>query len=263
MDGRSPGEASYMTVLERTGTPRYSQTAPMPAPPSLDPRTRLLAVWGLGALGAILATVFGIVFVRHLDVPGVEVGAAMYLAALGIAVVPITMLLIDRWRAEGHGLVLPTVVLLSAAAATIHFAAIDMQGAGYWLFIAAFALLAVFQLVWALLALIRPSRLLYVVGALGNLATVFIWAYSRAVDVPIGPDAGKPEPVAYGDVVSTVFEGLLVIGVLALLVRRARASSNPRLAVTVALLVSAVLIPLTGLAMISSVGTHLLVPPAS
>jgi hypothetical protein len=251
-----------MTVLERTGPPRYSQTAPMPAPPSLDPRTRLLAVWGLGAVGAILATVFGIAFARDLNIPGVEVGAAMYLAALGMAVVPITMLLVDRWRAEGHGLLLPTVALLSAAAATIHFAAIDMQGAGYWLFTAAFALLAIFQLVWALLALIRPSRLLYVVGALGNLAAVFIWAYSRAVDVPIGPNAGKAESVAYGDVVSTVFEGLIAIGLIVMLLRRGRAASNPRFAVTGALLVAAVLIPLTGLAMISSVGTHLLVPPA-
>src|SRR5205823_6294875 len=132
----------------------------------------------------------------------------------------------------------------------------------YWLFTAAFALLAIFQLAWALLALVRPSRLLYVVGALGNLATIFVWAYSRAVEVPIGPDAGKAESVAYGDVVSTVFEGLLVVGVLVLLLRRARASSNPRRAVTVALLVAAVLVPLTGPAMISSVGTHLLVPPA-
>jgi hypothetical protein len=254
-----------MSLLQLTRTPRYSQAAPMPAAAArrwLDPRTRLLAVCGLGAAAAILATGFGIAFVRHLGVPGVEVGAAMYLAALGIAVVPIAMLLVDRWRAEGHGLLLPTATLLSAAAATIHFAAIDKQGGDYWVFAVAFVLLAIFQLAWALLALVRPSRELYVVGALGNLATIFIWAYSRAVDVPIGPDAGKADPVAYGDVVVTVFEGLIVVGLVAVLLHRARASSNPRLAVTAALLVAAVLVPLTGLAMISSVGTHLLVPPA-
>jgi hypothetical protein len=254
-----------MNVLQRTRVPGYSQTTSMrtaTAQPLLDARARGIAAWGFAALAAILATVFGIAFARHLDVPGVEVGAAMYLAALGIAVVPITMLLVDRWRAEGHGFFLPTVALLSAAAATIHFAAIDMQGAGYWLFTVAFAALAIFQVVWAMLVLVRPSALLYVVGALGNLATIFVWAYSRGVNVPIGPDAGKPESVAYGDVVSTVFEGLIVIGLVVMLLRRARASSNPRFALTVALLVAAVLIPLTGLAMISSVGTHLLVTPA-
>src|SRR5437764_10981047 len=166
-----------------------------------------LTAWTFAAATAVLALVFGIVFAQGVHAAAAEVALATFLAAAGTAVVPLTLL-----SSREIGVVASLVALCSAAAAAIHFVAVDKQGNGYWLFLAAFAALSVFQLVWALVLLVRPSTLAYATGLLANAATVFIWAYSRGVNVPIGPDAGKPEAVAFGDVVSTVLEALIVVG---------------------------------------------------
>jgi hypothetical protein len=125
-----------------------------------------------------------------------------------------------------------------------------------------FALLSVFQLAWAMLVFIWPSRLLYVVGGLANAATIAVWIDSRTVGVPIGPTAGMAEVIAFGDLTATIFEVLLVIGVI--MVLRARAMREPRgpAAASVAFILTVLLIAPTTLALISSAGTHLLVPPS-
>ena len=233
--------------------------APTPqAPVSRHPVT----AWAFGALAALLATGFGIAFAGHVDAPAAEVLTATYLAAIGIAVVPVAMLLSPLRAGKSNAVLVPFVALLSAAAAAIHFAAIDMQGAGYWPFVTAFALLSVFQLAWTLLVLARPTALVLLIGLLGNLGTIFVWGYSRFVNVPIGPMAGKPETIAFGDVVSTVLEAGIVLGALALLIRGRRAEAYGRSSILFALLFALLLIPPAALGFISAAGTHLLVPPS-
>src|SRR5438874_1148456 len=106
------------------------------------------AVWAFSALAAVLTTAFGVAFARHVGAPAAEVALATYLAAAGTAVVPLALLLAPRAVVGAAGAAVAAVALVSAAAATVHFAAIDKQAGGYWLFALAFAVLAVFQLVW-------------------------------------------------------------------------------------------------------------------
>lgn len=118
--------------------------------------------------------------------------------------------------------------LLSAGASVIHFAVLVEHYREYWLFGVFFAALGVAQAVWAVLLVLRPSRLIYVAGALGNAAVVLVWVVSRTVGLPLGPDAGMPEAATRIDVVATVFEVLIVLGAVELLrlgngVRRMRA----------------------------------------
>jgi hypothetical protein len=231
-------------------------------------RTRFAVAFA--ALTAVCGSVFGVVFSETLDVhaAAAEVATAVFVAGIGIAVVPVTQLLLpaaseEPGRVFGARDVLPlAVALLSAAAAVIHFAAIDQQSAGYWLFYLLFALLAVFQLAWAMLLFVSPSRLLYVLGALVNAGTVAVWAVSRTSGIPFGPTAGEAESIAFGDVTATVFEVLLVVGVIALLVIRTLRPARGPVAATASFLLTQLLLAPTALALISSVGTHLLVPPS-
>src|SRR5580704_15977568 len=49
------------------------------------------------------------------------------------------------------------------------------------------AMIASFQLGWAALVLLRPSRGALILGASANAAFVALWIVSRTVGVPIGP----------------------------------------------------------------------------
>ena len=114
------------------------------------------------------------------------------------------------------------VALLSLGAAAVHAFVIEAHLAEYWLFGVFFAVLALLQAAWAVAVLLRPTRRLLVLGAVGNAVVVGVWLVSRTAGLPVGPEAGSPEAVGFVDTAATVFEALLVVGVLALL--------NPRLA---------------------------------
>lgn len=107
--------------------------------------------------------------------------------------------------------------VLSAGAAAIHFAVTGEHLREYWLFGAFFAATGGLQALWAILVMIRPSSVVYLAGAIGNLAIVVTWGLSRTVGLPIGPDAGVPESAGVVDVAATACEALIGVGVLALL----------------------------------------------
>jgi hypothetical protein len=73
------------------------------------------------------------------------------------------------------------------------------------------AMIAAFQLGWAALVLLRPSRSALVLGASANAAFVTLWVISRTVGVPIGPVHWVPEPVGAVDVIATVAESVIVL----------------------------------------------------
>jgi hypothetical protein len=80
-----------------------------------------------------------------------------------------------------------------------------------------FVVVALAQLGWVVAVVSNPTRMVYVVGALGNALIVMTWVVSRTSGLPFGPEAGEPEPVGIADVVSTAFEVAVVAGTLLLL----------------------------------------------
>ena len=79
-----------------------------------------------------------------------------------------------------------------------------------------FAVAAWLQLGFALGVVLRPSRQMLWFGALLNLAIIgrVAGVALRAWGVPFGTETWTPEPAAFPDVLSTIFEGLIVAGCL-------------------------------------------------
>ncbi len=146
------------------------------------------------------------------------------------------------------------VALVSVEAAVIHFAVIAQHFDEWWLAGLFFLAVGLFQLAWALLVLLRPSTLLYVSGAFVNALVVVTWIVSRTTGVPVGPEAGEPEAIAFPDSCATAFEVVLVFASAALLFgrptrapgrRRARAVAHWAWGLVVASLTALALVVLT------------------
>jgi hypothetical protein len=69
---------------------------------------------------------------------------------------------------------------------------------------------AVFQAVWAWVAIDRPGRRMLVVGAAVNAVFVGVWVWSRTLGLPIGPEAGIREPIGLADGLTVAFEVAVV-----------------------------------------------------
>jgi plastocyanin len=77
-----------------------------------------------------------------------------------------------------------------------------------------FLLLALTESALALALIVIPGPRTYVAAIVVSLGTVVVWAVSRTVGMPIGPEAGLPEPVGAPDLMATLFE-LLTAATLA------------------------------------------------
>lgn len=140
----------------------------------------------------------------------------------------------------------------SGAAATVHFAVISEHVEEFWLFGVFFVLAALAQALFAVLVVERPSRVVYLAGAVGNAAIVVLWVVSRTVGVPVGPNGGEAETVGAADVVTTLLELILVGGCVASLLRPLRVRVHRTL--LAALLVGAAAV--TTVALVSVTGVH-------
>lgn len=114
------------------------------------------------------------------------------------------------------------VALLSLAAAGIHFAVMADHFAEALVFGLFFAAVAWAQVLWAVAILTRPGRLVWLIGLLGNLSVIALWAMSRTDGVPIGPEPWTPEAVAAPDLLCTVLELAIVVSCAIWLVRDGR-----------------------------------------
>jgi len=141
--------------------------------------------------------------------------------------------------------------ILSAGAGAIHIAVIQAHFEEWWASGVFFAVTAWLQILWAILIVARPSRLVVLSGVAINAIIVGVWVVSRTVGIPLGPESGTAEPVEFVDVAATAFEVLLVVAALGLLsagatarvVRRgALVSSTVVLGLTVAVLATAAII---------------------
>jgi hypothetical protein len=80
-----------------------------------------------------------------------------------------------------------------------------------------FVAAAALQAAWALLVIRRADRLLLTIGAVGNAAVLALWAVTRTVGLPVGPETWHPEAVAPPDVLASLLEVTVVLGALWLL----------------------------------------------
>jgi hypothetical protein len=121
------------------------------------------------------------------------------------------------------------LAVLSLGAAALHFAFapghFDESTAHGAFFIA----IGWAQLVTAVLLLSNPSRKVVLQILVLNAAVVGVWLLSRTVGVPIGPEAGEPEPVGLPDALATLFEVVLVLA-MGWRLLDARANVSPRAA---------------------------------
>jgi hypothetical protein len=102
------------------------------------------------------------------------------------------------------------VASLSVGAAAIHFAVMFEHFAEYTLYGVFFLVVAWAQMIWAAVVLWRPSRLWLSLGIVGNTLVLAVYVASRAVGLPVGPDAGHPEPFGGLDGVSAFLEFALI-----------------------------------------------------
>ena len=244
---------------------------------------RLIAIVLLTAVVASAGTLFGALAVPEGHSHGVtaerheaetaheaetlgarDLAAALLVSVAGIGIVPMALRSAPRRTelegpaARPDGCVSEAlrlgIALASAGAATIHFAVIAQHLEEYWLFGSFFIAVAIAQLAWAMLVLVRPSPAVYLVGVVGNAAVAAAWVVSRTTGLPLGPAPGEPEPVGMADSVATAFEVLIAAGALLLLLpmtSRRRALARFTTATAVATLAA---LGLTALSLLSLAG---------
>jgi len=109
------------------------------------------------------------------------------------------------------------VAWLSLSAGAIHALATIDHFSHWWLYGAFFLVLTYGQVLWGIALLRKPvTERNLIRGASANLAICAVWLFSRTVGVPIGPEAGSPEPVGVMDVAATLDQLVLVAYVVAI-----------------------------------------------
>ncbi|MCV7151891.1 hypothetical protein [Mycolicibacterium pyrenivorans] len=100
----------------------------------------------------------------------------------------------------------------SLGAAVIHFAVTPSHWESWLPSGVFFASIAVFQLIWALLAWSRPPAVLFAVGIMANAGFAALWVWSLTMGEPFGPNAGQPEAVHAAGICALLLECYIVMG---------------------------------------------------
>jgi manganese oxidase len=112
---------------------------------------------------------------------------------------------------------------LSLIAAAMHAWAMPEHLEEWWGYGTFFLIAATAQACYGLALLRRPGWLLLLLGVVGNLSVVSLWAVTRTVGIPFfGSHAGEVERVGMVDLSATVAELALVTVLLAALLRSTR-----------------------------------------
>jgi hypothetical protein len=99
----------------------------------------------------------------------------------------------------------------SLGAGLVHLAVVREHLAQWWVFGVFFAGVGAAQIVWALLALAADRAPFPRFVVAGNIALVAVWATTRAIGIPIGPERWAPEPAGRADVLCVVLELATVV----------------------------------------------------
>ncbi len=136
----------------------------------------------------------------------------------------------DERRLQGYGLAVARSSLdgrdvarcwagfASLGAGLVHLAVVREHLDEWWLFGVFFAVLGIGQVVWAVTALARDRAPFPQLVAYGSLAVVALWAVTRTVGLPVGPDPWQTEAVGRADVLTSLLE-IGVAGALLVAVR--------------------------------------------
>jgi len=140
-------------------------------------------------------------------------GHAGHLVTFAGLVALFAILVAAEWhRATGRPVPLPPAVAgASLFAGTVHVAVMPShyaEAASYGVFFLAAGLA---QLALAGLLLARPGPAVVAAGALGNAGLIVLWALTRTLGIPLGPDAGTVEPVGAIDALCVAAEGSVVV----------------------------------------------------
>ncbi len=102
--------------------------------------------------------------------------------------------------------------IASLGAAVIHFAVTPAHWGDWMPSGLFFATVAVFQLLWAILAWTRPPVLVLAAGMVVNATTAALWVWAHTAGAPFGPNAGETEAVAAAGICVLLLECYVVMG---------------------------------------------------
>jgi hypothetical protein len=222
-------------------------------------RARLLPVVILAAIGALLVSIFPLT-PRFSPAATVAATIAAGITAVASLIwVPLADRLARALPQAGAGNLLVFLAALgSAGAAAIHLAVAKMHFDEYTLFGLFFVGSGIAQLAWPIWLLFRRWRPLLVLGAAGNALIVALWGVDRIWGLPLGPTPWKPDPIGFGDTVTSGFEVVVVVACIGLIARGRGSVLRP--APMVALTVSALVLTTLSLLSVIGVGTSFLTP---
>jgi len=164
----------------------------------------------------------------------VPVDGGLLTAAVAVVISAVGALAVATILADRRGLVPHSAIrfgqwtatlaaALSLGAAAIHFATIADHFTEYPPYGIAFAAFAWFQVGWAAAYVAGRQRLVAVAAIAVNAGGLFVWAVSRSVGLPFGPDAGQLEPVGPPALAAAALEiGLITLLAWDLLVDTSR-----------------------------------------
>jgi putative NADH-flavin reductase len=112
--------------------------------------------------------------------------------------------------------------------AAIHLAVVPEHAREWPLAAGFFLALALAEVALAGAVLAAPSRRMLLVGGAISLASALLWAASRTVGLPLGPEAFNPEAIAAPDVVATVLEAFAAAVFVHLAARTPRSGTPAR-----------------------------------
>jgi len=96
-------------------------------------------------------------------------------------------------------------------AAVIHAAQAPSHFAEWWTAGVTFVGLAAAQALLGAAAAIWADRRVWLLAQAVSLAAIGLWAISRTVGLPVGPEVGEPEPVGRADLVAVALEAATVL----------------------------------------------------
>jgi hypothetical protein len=120
-----------------------------------------------------------------------------------------------------HRVIASCLAILSVATAVIHFAVAGSHFQEYWLFGVFMLVAGWLQLLWAVGAVVRPTRPMLAAGVLINIAVIAVYVVTRTIGDVVGPTPHATEPLGFGDGLCTVLEAVIAAGCGWLLVARA------------------------------------------
>lgn len=102
--------------------------------------------------------------------------------------------------------------IASLGAAVIHFAVVPMHWRDWAPSGVFFVALAIFQLLWAFLAWIRPGALVLAAGIAVNAGAAGLWVTACVSGPPAGPAVGQPETVGAAGISVLLLQCYVVMG---------------------------------------------------